>query len=76
MDEKRKGELSNLFLKLMLKERGLKITPELKREVGNAAKKVNVPFEEAWLLAKDLAWDMMSETFGKNSFFYANDGVS
>lgn len=64
MDEKRKGEIALALLKYWLSRRGLRLTPDFNRELGNVAKATNIPLDEVKVFCRLLAEEMIEETFG------------
>ncbi len=66
LNKKRIGEISYLFLKEIMRKRGLNtLNPnELKREIGNEAKKMGIETEEALefneLITRELVEEMFS----------------
>ncbi len=65
MDEKRKGELAILFLKHQLRQKGVRLTPNLKREIGNEAKAIGVEVEEAAEFVEIIIRELVEESFAK-----------
>lgn len=65
MDKKRKGELAILFLKYYLSQKGVRINPSLKREIGNQAKAIGVSTEEATEFVETIIYEVVGEAFAK-----------
>ncbi len=65
MNEIRKGELALLFLKLYMKQKGVRLTPNLKREVGNEAKAIGINAEEAIEFVEIIIRELVEETFAE-----------
>jgi hypothetical protein len=66
MDEKRKGELAYLCLKLLVKEKGIRnVSPDAKREIANEAKKHGIEPTEALEFVKILNYEVLEEAFGE-----------
>jgi len=65
MDEKRKGELAILILKHKLRQKGLRLTPNLKREIGNEAKSIGVDVGEAVEFVEIIIRELVEESFAK-----------
>lgn len=47
MDSKRQGEIALMFLKHKLREEGVWLTPNFKRQIGNTANAIGLTTEEA-----------------------------
>jgi|TARA_Y100000310_G_C20419739_1_gene686098 hypothetical protein len=65
MDEKRKGELAVMFLKNQLRQKGVRLTPNLKREIGNEAKAIGIDVEEATEFVEIIVRELVEESFAK-----------
>jgi len=63
MDDIRKGQLALLLIKHQLRERGIRLTPNFRREVGNKAKATGVPIEEAMEFVKLIIRKFVEEAF-------------
>ncbi len=70
LSETRKGELALLYLKLKLRDEGIRLVPEIRRQIGNTAKAVGISYAEAFEFAEGIVRELMEETFaggpGKN----------
>lgn len=65
MDEKRKGEIAVMLLKHQMSQKGIRLTPNFKREVGNEAKAIGLHVEEVAELAEIFIRELVEETFAK-----------
>ena len=63
MDEKRKGEIALLFLKCKLREDGIRLGQNTKREIGNTARKIGIPTEEAIEFAGLITRELVNKIF-------------
>lgn len=70
MDDARKGQIALLFLKKKMREDGIRIRPNFRREAGNEAKSIGIAIEEAVefyeTLVRELVEEMFSESSGGN----------
>ena len=65
MDDIRKGQIALAYLKNKLREEGVRLTPNLRRQVGNTAKAIGVSIEEATEFAEGIVRELVEETFAK-----------
>jgi hypothetical protein len=65
MDDIRKGQIAFLFLKHQLREKGVRLTPNFKREIGNEAKAIGISIEEATEFVELIVRELVEETFAK-----------
>ena len=65
MDEKRKGEIAMALLKHQLGREGIRLSPDLRRELGNVAKATGIPQDELKEFERILIEELLEETFGK-----------
>lgn len=63
LDEKRKGEIALLLLKYQMKEKGIRISPNFRREAGNEAKAIGIPTEDAMEFIEEIVRELVDETF-------------
>jgi hypothetical protein len=63
MDEKRKGEIALALLKYRMGREGIRLTPDIKRDLGNIAKKTGIPQNELKEFAKIFVEELLEETF-------------
>lgn len=63
MDPKRQGEIAILLVRHILREKGVRVSKEMVRELANVAKKINVPLEELKDFFKPLLEEMIEEVF-------------
>lgn len=65
LSKERKGEIALLYLKNKLREDGIRLKPDTLRQIGNTAKTVGIPFEEAKEFVEELVREMVEETFAR-----------
>ena len=65
MNEKRKGEIAMAFLKYRIGREGIRLTPDIKRDLGNVAKETGIPQDELKEFVKLFIKELLEETFGK-----------
>jgi len=65
MDEKRKGEIALALLKYRMGREGIRLTPDMKRDLGNVAKETGIPQDELKEFVKIFVEELLEETFGK-----------
>ena len=65
MDEKRKGEIALVLLKYRMGREGIRLTPDIKRDLGNVAKETGIPQDELKEFVKIFVEELLEETFGK-----------
>ena len=63
MTKERMGEIALLFLKQKLREEGIRLTPNFKRQVGNTAKSIGIETAEALVFAEIIVRELVEETF-------------
>ncbi len=63
MTEERKGQIALLLLKDRLRNEGVRLKPDMKREIGNQATKIDVPIEEAMQFVEELVRELVEEVF-------------
>jgi len=62
----RKLKIAIGALKYVMRQRGVTLRPEAKRDLGNAAKAILCTVEELQELTRPLVQEMVDETFGKD----------
>ena len=65
MDEKRKGEIALALLKYKWVREGVRLTPDIKRDLGNVAKEAGIPLDELKEFMKIFIEEFLEKTFGK-----------
>ena len=65
MNERRKGEIALALLKYRVGREGIRLTPDIKRELGNVAKATGIPQDELKEFGRILIEELLEETFGK-----------
>jgi hypothetical protein len=61
----RELKIAKGLLKYIMRQRGITLKPEAKRDLGNAAKAIGVSVEELKEFARPLVQEMVDEQFGK-----------
>ncbi len=61
MDEKRKGEIALILLKYRLNREGMRLGPDMKRELGNIAKTTNIPLSELKEFGRETIKEMLDD---------------
>jgi len=75
MDDKRKGEIALLCVKLKLRKDGIRLAQNTRREIGSTAKELGISTDEASEFAELMVRQLVDEVFvPKGSGF--RDGVS
>ncbi len=72
MTEERKGQIALLLLKDRLRGEGIRLKPDMKREIGNQATKIGVPIEEAMQFVEGMVRELVEEVFPPRSFSSVN----
>ena len=67
MDDIRKGQIAVLLVKHKLRENGVRLTPNLRREIGNDAKSIGISFDEAAEFVELIVRELVEEAFAKTS---------
>lgn len=65
LNDIRKGEIALAYLKHKLREEGIRLTPNLRRQLGSSAKAIGISTEEAMEFAEDMIRGLVEETFAK-----------
>lgn len=65
MDEKRQGEIALRIIKHQLSTKGIRLTPNLRREAGNEAKNIGISTEEAMRFMAIITRDLYKKTFNE-----------
>ena len=63
MDERRKGEIALALVKHHLSREGIRLGPDMKRELGNIAKATGIPLDELKKFEKLLIEELLEEIF-------------
>ena len=59
----RRDRIGYLILKHQMKEKGVRLTPNFKREIGNWAKAIGISTEEAMEFVEFVVRELVEETF-------------
>jgi hypothetical protein len=65
MTDKRKLEIAMAAIEYMVRRHGVHLSPQSKREIGNAAKETGVPAEELKEFFRPIVQKIVDETFAK-----------
>jgi hypothetical protein len=65
MNDIRKGQIAVLFVKERLRKKGVRLTLNLRREIGNEAKNLGISLEEATEFFEDIVRELVEEAFAK-----------
>ena len=63
MTEERKGQIALLHLKAKLQDEGIRLKPDMRRQIANEAKRIGISVEEATQFAEELVRGMVNEVF-------------
>jgi hypothetical protein len=63
MDQTRMGEIALKIVKEMMKKKGIHLGTNLKRELGNEAKRLGITRQEALAFSRAVIEDLVRETF-------------
>lgn len=72
MTEERKGQIALRYLKFKLADDGIRLKPDMHREIGNTAKKLGIDKEEATEFVEGLVREMVEEIFPLRSLTAVN----
>ncbi len=65
MTQARKGEIALLILKMKMRKDGFRIGQHIQRDIGNEAKEIGIPIEEAREFIEGFVRELVEETFAK-----------
>lgn len=65
MDTARKGEIALKMLKKQLRDEGIRLTPNFRRDMGNKAKAIEIPIDEFMEFIEELVREKVDEVFQK-----------
>jgi len=65
MNKERQGEIALLYLKHKLQTDGMRLPPNIHRDIGNTAKALNIPVDEATEFAEIIVREHVEKTFPK-----------
>jgi len=63
MTEERRGQIALLLIKDRLRGEGVRLKPDMKREIGNQASRIGVPFDEMVKFVEDIVRELVEEVF-------------
>ncbi len=65
MDEKRMGEIALAIVKNDLSRKGIRLNPDLMRDVGNTAQATNIPRDDLRQFYKIIYKELFEKAFGE-----------
>ena len=72
MDRDRRNQIAYLLVKARFRDEGIRLKPDMKRDIGNQAKRIGVPTEELEQFVEELTRAMVQEVFPRRSFTSVN----
>lgn len=72
MTEARKGQIALLLLKDRLRGEGIRLKPDMKRDIGNTAKKIDIPVDELVEFVGGMTRELVEEVFPSRSSVSTN----
>ncbi len=66
LTEARRGEIALLYVKRKISNSGITLNNNTRREIGNTAKDLGIPYAEALEFAEGIVRELVEETFVKN----------
>ena len=72
LTEERKGQIALLYLKARFKDEGVRLKPDMRRQIGNAATQIGISTDEAVALVEELVREMVEEVFPPTSTAHFN----
>jgi len=67
MTQERRGQIALLVLKEKMRREGVKVSSSMRREIGNGAKCIGIPMEEASEFAKIMILELVDEALVKSN---------
>ena len=65
MTEERKGQIALLVLKKQLREEGIRLKGDIRRQIGDNAKKIGISTDEAMEFSESLVRELVDYAFPK-----------
>ncbi len=65
MDNRRKEQIALLLIKHQLREKGIRLTPNFRRGIGNEANSIGISVDEAMEFAEIIVRELVEEIFAK-----------
>jgi hypothetical protein len=72
LSEERKGQIALAYLKARFKDEGIRLKPDMRRQIGNDAAKIGIKPEEALAFVEELVREMVEEVFPPTSTAHFN----
>ena len=72
LTKERMGEIALLHLKNRIRNEGIRLKPDIKRQIGNEATKIGIPAHEAVAFVEELVREMVAEVFPPTSTAHFN----
>ena len=63
LSQERKGQLALQILKHIVKEKGIKISSDMREEVALEAKQAGIPADEALILLEEIIRELVDDVF-------------
>ena len=76
LSDERKGQIALRVLKHQLQEKGIRLTPNFRREIGNEAKVIGIQIEEARQFMEEIIRELVDEAFKPRTSDNDPPGVS
>ncbi|HEY0220826.1 MAG TPA: hypothetical protein VGC58_01245 [Candidatus Paceibacterota bacterium] len=73
LTEERKGQIALLYLKARFKDEGIRLKPDMRRQIGNEATKIGIKADEAVSFVEELVREMVEEVFPPTSTSRINE---
>ncbi len=67
LTKERKGEIALLYLKAKFQDEGIRLKPDMRRQIGNEAAKIGIKPEEAEQFVEELVREMVEKIFPPRS---------
>ncbi len=67
MTQERKGQIALLMVRDRFRDEGIRLKPDMKRNIGNLASKIGVPTDELLQFVEGLTREMVEEVFPPRS---------
>jgi len=72
MDRQRRNQIAYLLVKSRFQDEGIRLKPDMKRDIGNQAKKIGVPADELAQFVEELTNEMVEQIFHPRSSSHVN----
>jgi hypothetical protein len=72
LTQERKGQIALALVKSRFQDEGIRLKPDLKRDIGNQAKKIGVSTDELLQFVEELTREMVEQIFPPRSHTTTN----